>query len=116
MLAPDWPPLDEDVRDALLAAWRDGSWREYCSGPVERLEGQMAALAGREHALTCASGTLAVEIALRAAGSGPDTEVVLAAYDYGGNFLSVHATGAVPVLVDVSADDLSPLPEAIEAA
>lgn len=116
MDAPDWPPLDEAVRDALLAAWRDGSWGKYCSGHVERLEREVAALAGREHALTCASGTFAVEAALRAAGCGPGTEVVLAAYDYGGNFLSAHATGALPVLVDVSPGDLSPLPGAIEAA
>jgi dTDP-4-amino-4,6-dideoxygalactose transaminase len=116
MLAPDWPPSDDDIRDALLVAWRDGSWGKYCSGHVERLEGAIATLAARELALTCASGTLAVEAALRAAGCGPGTEVVLAAYDYGGNFLSAHTTGAMPVLVDVSLSDLSPLPEAIEAA
>src|SRR5262249_55040345 len=50
---------------------------------------------------TCASGTLAVELALRALRVGPGDEVVLAGYDYGGNFLSVHAVGAVPVLADV---------------
>ena len=51
--------------------------------------------------LTCGSGTFAVELALRALKVGPGDEVILAAYDYGGNFLSVHAVGARPVLVDV---------------
>src|SRR5262249_37667403 len=49
----------------------------------------------------CASGTFAVELALRALRVGQG-EVVLAGYDYGGNFLSVHAIGAVPVLADVA--------------
>ncbi len=31
--------------------------------------------------------------------------MVLAAYDYPGNFLAVHAVGARPVLADVSPDD-----------
>ena len=48
-----------------------------------------------------ANGTDAVELALRALKIGPGDEVILAAYDYPGNFLGVHAVGAVPVLVDV---------------
>jgi dTDP-4-amino-4,6-dideoxygalactose transaminase len=38
---------------------------------------------------------------LRALRVGAGDEVVLAAYDYPGNFLSVHAVGARPVLIDV---------------
>jgi dTDP-4-amino-4,6-dideoxygalactose transaminase len=116
MAAPDWPPADEEVRQAILAAFADGSWGKYCSGHVERLERRLGEMVGREHVLTCASGTLAVEVALRAAGCGPGTEVVMAAYDYPGNFLSVHATGAMPVLVDVSGGDNSPTAEGIAAA
>ena len=63
----------------------------------------------REHGLpfaaVCSSGTLAVELALRALKVGPGDEVALAAYDYPGNFLAVHAVGARPVLVDVAPDD-----------
>jgi dTDP-4-amino-4,6-dideoxygalactose transaminase len=42
--------------------------------------------------------------------------VILAAYDYGGNFLSVHAVGALPVLVDVDPDNWNFAPEALAAA
>src|SRR6185312_16077629 len=52
-------------------------------------------------AITCATGTLAVEAALRALRVGPGDEVVMAAYDYESNFLTLHALGAKPVLVDV---------------
>src|SRR5439155_13714733 len=54
------------------------------------------------HALACGSGTFAVELALRALKVQPGDEVALAAYDYPGNFLTLHALGARPVLVDVS--------------
>jgi dTDP-4-amino-4,6-dideoxygalactose transaminase len=102
---PDWPPPDEAVREALQAVYRDGSWGRYHGLYVQRLEERLAAEHRVGHALTCGSGTFAVEVALRALKVGPGDEVVLAAYDYGGNFLSVHAVGAVPVLVDVDADN-----------
>jgi dTDP-4-amino-4,6-dideoxygalactose transaminase len=47
---------------------------------------------------------------------GPGDEVVLAAYDYGGNFLAVHAVGALPVLADVEADNWNLAPEALGQA
>lgn len=102
---PDWPPADEAVRAALERAFADGSWGRYQGGNLARLEQRLGAWAGQPYALTCASGTLALEVALRAVPVPPGAEVVLAAYDYPGNFLSVHAVGARPVLVDVRADN-----------
>ena len=99
---PDWPVPDEAVRAALDAAWRDGSWGKYQGGHVERLERRLAEMHGVGFALACGSGTYAVELALRALKVGPGHEVVLAAYDYPGNFLAVHAVGATPVLADVA--------------
>src|SRR5262249_26710151 len=56
-------------------------------------------------ALTCGSGTFAVELALRALKIGAGHEVVIAAYDYPGNFLNIHAVGAMPVLADLDAEN-----------
>src|SRR5262249_27521235 len=58
----------------------------------------------------------AVELALRALKVGPGDEVVLAAYDYPGNFLSVHAVGAHPVLVDVELGNWNLGPERLAEA
>ena len=46
----------------------------------------------------------------------PGDEVILAAYDYPGNFLSVHAVGARPVLVDVAPGDWNLCPEKVAEA
>jgi dTDP-4-amino-4,6-dideoxygalactose transaminase len=62
----------------------------------------LAEVHGVPHVATCGSGTLAVEVALRAVGVGPGDEVILGAYDFEPSFLSVHSLGARPVLVDVS--------------
>jgi dTDP-4-amino-4,6-dideoxygalactose transaminase len=113
---PEWPAADEAVLEALRAAYRDGSWGRYHGGHVARLEERLAAEHDVGHALTCGSGTFAVELALRALRVGPGDEVVMAAYDYGGNFLSAHAAGARPVLVDVGADNWNLAPERLAAA
>ena len=113
---PDWPPSDPAVLAALTAAFADGTWGRYHGGHVEALERRLAELHHVSHAVTCASGTLAVEVALKALGVGAGDEVILGAYDYEPSFLTVHALGATPVLVDVSAIDAGIDPAAIDAA
>jgi dTDP-4-amino-4,6-dideoxygalactose transaminase len=49
----------------------------------------------------CSSGTIAVELALRGLKVGPGDEVILAAYDFPGNFRAIETIGARPVLVDL---------------
>lgn len=114
---PPWPPADDPaVQAALAAALADGSWGRYHAGHVDRLGRRLTALHGVEFVLPCASGTLAVETALRALPVGPGDEVIVASYDYESNFLSVHATGATPVLVDVAPDNWNLDPERVAAA
>jgi len=117
---PDWPPPDEDVLRSLQMAYADGSWGKYHGAFVVRLEERLAEYHGVSHALTCGSGTFAVELALRALKVGPGDEVILSAYDYPGNFLNVHVVGATPVLVDLDPASwqmsLDRLPEAVGPA
>jgi dTDP-4-amino-4,6-dideoxygalactose transaminase len=113
---PDWPVPDENVLQALQSAYRDGSWGKYQGAYIERLEKQLAQYHRVEFVATCCSGTFAVELALRALKIGPGDEVILAAYDYGGNFLSVHAVGAMPVLVDVDPANWNLEPERLRSA
>jgi dTDP-4-amino-4,6-dideoxygalactose transaminase len=89
-----------DVQAALTAAFASGDWGKYHGEHVCALEDELKATFGVAHAFTCASGTLAVETALRAVGVKPDGEVIQGAYDYESNFLNIVAIGAKPVLVD----------------
>ncbi len=96
-----WPPADTAVRDALLAAWAAGSWGHYHGPQGEQLTRQLAAYHQVEHVWLCSSGTLAVELALRGLKVGRGDEVILAGYDFAGNFRAVEAVDARPVLVDI---------------
>lgn len=102
---PVWPPPDDEVHAALEGAYRNGSWGRYHGGNVELLEQFLRDYFDVEHVLTCSSGTVAIELALRGLRVNPGDEVLLSAYDYPGNFLSVHAVGAEPVLVDIEPHD-----------
>jgi dTDP-4-amino-4,6-dideoxygalactose transaminase len=113
---PDWPFPDPEILQALQAAYQDGSWGKYHGHFVPRLEQRLAQYHGVEFVATCGSGTFAVELALRALKIQPGDEVIQSAYDYGGNFLSIHAVGATPVLVDVRPDNWNLDPEPLQAA
>jgi len=100
---PTWPRHDEAIRAALDAAYADGSWGRYHGPHCERLRELLTALCGVKHAWLCSSGTIAVELALRGLKIGPGDEVILAAYDFPGNFRAIETVGAHPVLVDLAA-------------
>jgi dTDP-4-amino-4,6-dideoxygalactose transaminase len=100
---PDWPGPDPEVREAVARACADGTWGKYHGEHGDALAQRLCARFGVEHALLCGSGTYAIELALRALRIGPGDEVILASYDFPGNFLGIHAVGAQPVLVDVAA-------------
>jgi dTDP-4-amino-4,6-dideoxygalactose transaminase len=98
---PSWPLAEPTVRQALEEAFQSGAWGKYDGGLVKKFEEELAAYHDVPHVITTASGTIAVELALRATGVGPGDEVIEAAYDYSGNFLTIHALSALPVLVDI---------------
>ena len=95
-----WPLPDADVMAALAAAYQDGSWGKYDGPNCQRLEQALREMNQVEHVFLCSSGTIAVELALRGLKIGPGDEVILAGYDFPGNFRAVESVGAKPVLVD----------------
>ncbi|HUG91933.1 MAG TPA: DegT/DnrJ/EryC1/StrS family aminotransferase [Planctomycetaceae bacterium] len=117
---PAWPLDDPAVADALRSALSDGTWGRYHGPHTGRLCQQLAAFHSCQHVILCASGTAAIELALRGAKVGPGDEVVLAAYDFKANFQNVLTLGATPVLVDVRPEnwniDVERLEEAIAPA
>ncbi|MCA9217952.1 MAG: aminotransferase class V-fold PLP-dependent enzyme [Planctomycetales bacterium] len=104
---PKWPSADDEVHDALATAFANGSWGVYEGPNCTAFRNELADFHSVKFAHLCCSGTMAVELALRGLSVGPDDEVILAAYDFAGNFRAICATGATPVLVDLAPDSWS---------
>lgn len=89
----------------------------FILGPnVQALESELAAYLGVEHAVTCASGTDALHLALRAAGIGPGDEVITTAFTFIATAEAIRYVGATPVFVDIDPKTFNIDPERVEAA
>jgi len=87
---------------AILRSLFSGTVEE---GPdVQRLQSSVMATLGVENADLCGSGSLALEIALRACGVGRGDEVVIPTFCCTAIVAPILAVGAVPVLADVGAE------------
>ena len=113
---PSWPLPDDEVAVALQQAFASGDWGRYHGGSCEELRTQLATYHQSQHVTLCCSGTLATELALRGLKVGAGDEVILAGYDFPGNFRAIEAIGARPVLVDIDADNWCLDPEALDEA
>ena len=100
---PAWPIANEEIRTAIDRALADHTWGVYHGPWLDELNQQLGKYFTRDHVTCCSSGTVAVELALRGVGTKAGDEVILAGYDFPGNFRAIEAVGAMPVLVDVIA-------------
>jgi dTDP-4-amino-4,6-dideoxygalactose transaminase len=101
--------------DAVLAEVLDAG-RFVGGEPVERFEREFAAWVGAEHAVGVASGTDAIELALRAVGVGEGDEVITVANTCVPTVAGIEASGATPVLVDADQASMTIDPERVAAA
>jgi dTDP-4-amino-4,6-dideoxygalactose transaminase len=89
--------------DDALARVLDSGWF-VLGGEGRAFEEEFAAAAGVPHAVGVASGTDAIELALRALGIGPGDEVVTQANTCVPTVSAIERTGATPVLCDIEAE------------
>jgi len=111
-----WPHYAEDeiaAATAVLAAGRGNYW----SGDEGRaFEREFAARHVVRHALTCANGTLALELALRGLGIGCGDEVIVTPRSFVASASAPLLVGATPVFVDVERETQAIDPAHIAAA
>jgi dTDP-4-amino-4,6-dideoxygalactose transaminase len=114
----DLKPLHAELAQELKAALErvlDSGW--FILGPeVEAFEQEFAAYHGVRHAIAVASGTDAIELALRVAGIGPGDEVITVAHTAVATVCAIERTGAKPVLVDIDPGTYTMHPSAAAAA
>jgi dTDP-4-amino-4,6-dideoxygalactose transaminase len=94
---------------------------QFIIGPeVSAFERELAAFAGARHAVSCASGTDALVLGLRALGIGPGDAVICPSFTFCATAEVAVLVGATPVFVDVHPEtfniDVAGIPGAIEAA
>ena len=107
-----------DVKDAIVAAIaRLATDAKFILGaPVEELERWLAQACGTTHAVGGASGTDALELALRALGIGGGDAVVTPAFSFIAAAEAIAAAGARPVFCDVEDETLCASARTFEAA
>jgi len=77
---------------------------QFILGPeVRTFEAELAAFCGARHVVTCASGTDALVLALRAIGVGPGDAVLCPSFTFCATAEVAALVGATPVFVDVDA-------------
>jgi len=91
--------------------------QHFILGPeVEAFEREVAAYLGARFAVSCASGSDALVLALEASDVGPGDEVITSPFTFVATAGSIARTGATPVFVDIEPDSLNLAAEQIEAA
>jgi perosamine synthetase len=108
------PFLDEKeaaaARRVILSGWTT-------QGPeVAAFEREFAECVGASHACAVSSCTTALHLALIAAGVGPGNEVITVSHSFIATANTVRYCGAIPVFVDIRADQFNIDPDLIEAA
>jgi perosamine synthetase len=101
----------EYVLDCLDSTWISSTGRY-----VEEFERAFAEFCGARHAIACCNGTVAVHLALLAAGVGPGDEVIVPTLTYVASVNPIVYCGATPVLVDSEPHTWNLDPEAVAAA
>lgn len=93
--------IDERIQSVLAHG-------NYIMGPeVREFEAGLSAFCGARHALGCANGTDALQLALMALNVGPGDAVFCPSFTFASTAEVVPPTGATPFMVDVCADSFN---------
>ncbi len=121
--APLFPFLDlktqfASIRHEIMAAVsRVMESQQFILGEeVQALEGEIASLIEAREAISCASGTAALELSLEALGVGQDDEVITTPYTFVATAGAIARQGARPVFVDIDSVTFNIDPAGIEPA
>ena len=101
--------------ESLIRILRSGSWGGY-NKEVEEFEKAFAVMHRASHAISCANGTVALEVVLRAAGIQCGDEVIVPSFTFIATATSVLLCHGCPVFADIDPETLNLSPASVEAA
>jgi dTDP-4-amino-4,6-dideoxygalactose transaminase len=113
---PAWPIFGEAEEQRLLQTLRSGDWGRLDGDEVVQFEHRFAAMHGCRHAIAVANGTVALRIALLAAGIRASDEVIVPPYTFVATATAVVEANAVPVFADIDLHTFNLDPEAVRRA
>ena len=113
-LQKQYQVLKPDIDRAVLDVMQSGTF--IMGQPVRDLEAQLAEYVGVQHCITCANGTDALTLALKAWGIGEGDAVFVPDFTFFASAEVVALEGATPVFVDVDADTFNISPTDLERA
>ncbi|MGB2715453.1 MAG: DegT/DnrJ/EryC1/StrS family aminotransferase [Vicinamibacterales bacterium] len=113
---PEWPIFSEAEEARLLRTLRSGQWGRLDGAEVEEFERRFAAIHGCARAIAVVNGTVALRVALLAAGIRAEDEVIVPPYTFVSTASAVVEANAVPVFADVDLKTFNLDPAAVASA
>ena len=111
-LKQQYAVLKTDIDRAVIEAVSSGAY--IMGGPVQELERQLAVYTRVRHCITCASGTDALRLALKAWGVRQGDAVFVPDFTFFATAEAVSSEGATPVFVDVDCETFNIDPADLE--
>ncbi|MHB2153720.1 DegT/DnrJ/EryC1/StrS family aminotransferase [Calditrichota bacterium GD2] len=112
---PLWPVYDEREKQLLLKVLESRQWGRIGGAMNEKFEQLFAAFQQARYATTVCNGTIALRIALFAAGVGPGDEVIVPSYTFVATATAVIEANAIPIMADIDLNTFNIDPVAIES-
>ena len=100
-----WPQFDENAIQAVEAVLRSGKVNYWTGKKGMEFEKRFAEWQGSQYAISVATGTAALHVALSALGIGPGDEVIVPSYTFIATSFAVVQAGAIPRFADVNLED-----------
>lgn len=111
-----WPVFGAAEEKRLLGVLRSGHWGRLDGEEVAAFEARFAAMHGCAHGIAVVNGTVALKIALLAAGIRAEDEVIVPPYTFVATATAVLEANAVPVFADVDPATFNLDPAAVASA
>src|SRR5919109_2258707 len=112
---PRWPVWDQAEIDAVRAVVESGRWGATQGSEVRDFEAEFAAYQEAAFGIAVVNGTVALKLALTAAGVGVGDEVIMPGYTFVATATAALEVGAVPVFADIDPGTYTLDPASVEA-